>query len=280
MENASAARQGLRQPPTPFGTELRRWRSARGKSQLDLGLDAGVSARHLSFLESGRSQPSREMVLHLATVLQVPLRDQNLLLQTAGYAPVFRETDLGAPEMAGISKTLKLILRQQDPYGAVAVTPRWDVVMANQSFAETLTQLTGRPVTPLASVPSPRPNLLRLLFTSQGLRAQIINWDAVARTVLSRAHREALWNRDKDLEAMVGELAPSLDPKWQPGNVWGESDFVIPIEVRRNDRALRFFNTITTLGAPQDITLQELRIEMFHPADDSTDQFIRAESSK
>lgn len=217
------------------------------------------------------------MVLHLAAVLEIPLREQNLLLKAAGYSPAFQETDLGAPEVAGIRKALTLILRQQDPYSAVAVTPRWDVVMANQGFATTMTQTLGRAFTPLAPLAAPRPNMLRLLFDPRGLRSQLTNWDMVARTVLARAYREALWNRDTVLEALIRELSSALDPPWPAGVRLAETELVIPIEVRTGDQTLKFFNTITTLGAPMDITLQELRIEVFHPADEATDQFVRAQ---
>lgn len=217
------------------------------------------------------------MVLHLAAVLEIPLREQNLLLKAAGYAPAFRETDLGAPEVTGIRKALTLILRQQDPYSAVAVTPRWDVVMANQGFTTTLIQTLGRNFTPLVPLEPPQPNMLRLLFDPRGLRSQLTNWDIVARTVLARAYREALWNRDTVLETLVRELASSLEPAWQTGMRIAETELVIPIEVREGDQTLKFFNTITTLGAPMDVTLQELRIEVFHPADEATDQFVRAQ---
>src|SRR3990170_6571604 len=127
----------------PFGPLLRSWRTSRHLTQLDLALEAGVSARHLGFLECGRSSPSREMVLTLADALEVPLREQNVLLQAAGFAPIFRESELTGPDISGTRTALDLILRRHEPFGAIAITHRWDVVMANRPQATMLTALVG-----------------------------------------------------------------------------------------------------------------------------------------
>ena len=213
------------------------------------------------------------MVLTLAEALELPLREQNLLLQAAGFAPVFRDTYLGAAEMAPVRRTIELILRAHEPYRAVALTRNWNIVMANRPQAAVLAALIGGPVSPFSVLAPPQPNLLRLLFTP-ALRSLIVNWDAVARIALARAHREAVWSRDQELEELVRELSESLPG--ESGTVVEES-FVpyIPLELRAGDRVLRFLSSISTLGAPQDVSLQELRIEAYFPADDDTDRQAR-----
>lgn len=256
-----------------FGTLLRRWRASRRLTQLQLALEADVSARHLGFLECGRARPSREMVLVLAAALEVPLREQNLLLQAAGFAPIFRETDLAAPQMAGIRTAIELILRGHEPSGAIAMTHRWDVVMANRPQAMTLTALVGYEIPAFRVLDPPRPNVLTLLFEPQGLRQMLVNWEAVARETLNRARRDAVWARDARLDATVRELAATLPPIAESPD-YGTAA-VLPVDVRQDDTTLRLFSTVTTLGAPQDVTLQELRIEAFHPADTATERVIR-----
>jgi transcriptional regulator with XRE-family HTH domain len=262
---------------TSFGSLLRRWRSARRMSQLQLALEAAVSARHISFLESGRAEPSREMTLKLANALQVPFREQNVLLQAAGFASVFRETSLDTPEMANVLRALEWILRAHEPFRALAMTRHWDVVMANRPQAAVLTHLTNRQIAPLTVLHTPRPNLLRLLFGAE-LRSLLVNWETVAQVVLQRVHREAFWTRDEELAALGRELATHIPAHSSVSGVSaGAGSVVIPIELRSGNDVLRFFSTLTTFGAPHDITLQELRVEAFFPADDRTAQRIREE---
>lgn len=263
-------------PGIRFGPLLRRWRTVRRLSQLDLSLTAEVSSRHLSFLESGRASPSRRMVLGLADALELPFREQNLLLQAAGYAPVFRETRLDAPDMAGVRKALELILQGHEPYRALALTRRWDVVMVNRPQAAALTALTGQSIPPLTVLPTPSLNLLRLLF-EPAVRSLLVNWEVVARAVLSRAHREAVWTRDQALENLVQQHAVSLPAITVAGAPEEASAPVISVEMRSGTDTLRFLTTITTLGAPQDVALQELRIEAYYPADEFTDRWMRGE---
>ncbi len=257
----------------PFGPLLRSWRASRRLTQLELSLEAGVSARHLGFLECGRARPSREMVVTLADALEVPLREQNVLLQAAGFAPIFRETDLAASEMIGIRTALELILRGHEPFSAMAITRRWDVVMANRPQAMTLTGLVGREIPAFRLLDAPRPNALRLLFEPSGLRQMLVNWDAVARETLNRARRDALWARDTHLEATVRELSAVLPPAAETTDQGTSA--ILPVDVRHQESTLRFFSTLTTLGAPQDVTLQELRIEAFYPADAMTERRTR-----
>jgi transcriptional regulator with XRE-family HTH domain len=260
---------------------LREWRLARRRSQLDLALEAEVSARHLSFLETGRAQPSREMVLLLASVLEVPLRERNGLLQAAGFAPAYRETGLSDPAMAEMAAALRLILRQHEPFPAVALDRHWNRVMANEPYLSTLRLLLGGDATfgvaAYEVLPAPRANVLRALFDPSGVRPHIANWDQVARHVLARLRREAAFEGDAETEELLADLVRASGlPALSEVLPDGPQAMVIPVEIRAGPRLLRFFTTITTLGAPQDITLAELRIEAFHPADAATEVAMRA----
>jgi len=265
---------------SPFGSLLRQWRAARRMSQLDLALCADVSSRHVSFMETGKSRPSREMVLHLSGALEVPLRERNALLQAAGYAPVYRETDLAAPEMASVREALALLLEQHQPLPAVATDRHWDVVMANGPYLAALAAVVGGDLgRPLEVLAPPRPNVLRLLFAGDGFRSQVLNWEEVAAAVLARVHREALWSADATALALYDELqqtpgAPPRSAWFRPGA--GPPALVIPVVVTSPAGPIRYFTTLTTLGAAQDVTLGELRIEAYHPADPESDRRARS----
>src|SRR5262245_8112103 len=269
-------------PPEPaaaVGPLLKRWRNARRMSQLDLALTAGVSARHLSFLETGRSKPSRDMLLALAGVLDVPLRDRNALLQAAGFAPAYRETALNDPAMADIRQALELILRQHEPFGAIAMDGGWNIVMANEAYVRFLGALApgvGLPP-PLTFAPPPRLNALRLLFEEHGLRQHVLNWPRLARELLARLSREASAT-DERAQALLQELlrTPGVPSDWREPDIDTPLALVLPVEIALGDFTARFFTTSTTLGAPQDVTLQELRIESFHAADAATARLIRS----
>jgi transcriptional regulator with XRE-family HTH domain len=269
----------LPEPAAAVGPLLKRWRNARRMSQLDLALTAGVSARHVSFLETGRSKPSRDMLLALAGVLDVPLRDRNALLQAAGFAPAYRETALNDPAMADIRQALELILRQHEPFGAVAMDGGWNIVMANQAYVRFLAALAPDLALPppLTFAPAPRLNALRLLFEEHGLRQHIVNWPRLARELLARLSREASAT-DERAQALLQDLlrTPGVPSDWREPDLDTPLSLVLPVEVALGDFTARFFTTITTLGAPQDVTLQELRIESFHAADAPTAQLIRS----
>jgi transcriptional regulator with XRE-family HTH domain len=254
-----------------FGGMLSRWRKARRISQLDLALDAGVSSRHLSFIETGRARPSREMVLRLCSALDVPLRERNLLLLAAGFAPVHRETPLDAPEMASMVGALRLILSRHDPFGAVAFDRNWDIVMASEAYAALANAcLPGTPIAPLTLTQAPRPNILRLLCRPDGHRSHIVNWTETARAVIARAVREAAQeDPDGKRRALLTEvLAYPGVPAPEPDGVTGGAPLIVPVELRQADgQTVRLLSTIATLGTAEDITLRELRIEAFYPAD-------------
>ena len=268
------------QPPV-FGRALREWRMARRRSQLELALEAEVSSRHLSFLETGRARPSREMVLVLASVLELPLRERNGLLKAAGFAPAYTETGLSEPEMAEMMAALRLILRQHQPFPAVALDRHWNRVMMNEAYLGALRLILGEQavagIVAYEVLPVPRMNLLRVLFDPGGLRPFVANWEQVARNVLARVRREAAFEGDPKMQELLADLvrlsglpassAPSAD---------APQGLVIPVEIRLGSHLLRFFTTITTVGAPQDVTLAELRIEALHPADADTEAAVRA----
>jgi transcriptional regulator with XRE-family HTH domain len=252
-----------------FGLLLKEWRRVRRKSQLAVALEAGISPRHLSFVESGRSAPSRDMVATLADTLDVPLRERNALLGAAGYAPVHTEGALDSPELLPVHRALARLLEHQDPYPAVVLDRQWNLVQTNRSAPRLFSLFID-----LAKLPEPR-NLLRTMFDPAALRPWIGNWDAVAGTLVQRVFREAVAGvPDPRVVRLLEELraypgAPPPSP---------EADRALPfhpVEFRKGDLALSFFSMVTTVGAPLDITAQELRIESFFPADDHTERFAR-----
>jgi transcriptional regulator with XRE-family HTH domain len=241
-------------------------------SQLDLALEAGFSARHVSFIETGRTQPSRQALLALAESLEIPLRERNRLLEAAGYAQVYRQTPLAAEEMAHIRGVLQFILERHKPYGAVIHDRYSNCIMGNGAAA----QLVGTIVDPSLMVENV--NYLRVAFHPLGARRWIVNWDEVSRHLLARAERELGAIKDDAVAASLlkelrGYAGPSREPR-AAGRPTG-ADLLLPIHIRKDDLDLRLFSTLMTLGTPQDVTLQELRIETFFPADDESERTWR-----
>jgi transcriptional regulator with XRE-family HTH domain len=258
-----------------FGPRLRWWRDRRGLSQLDLAGAAGTTQRHLSFLESGRATPSREMILRLAATLDLPLRQQNELFLAAGYAPVWRESDLSAPELARVNSALDYMLTQQEPYPAFVVDRRWNLLRANAGAGRLVEFLTG-PVP--AAAPAEPVNLAVALVSPDGLRPVIVNWEEVARYFLRGVQADAIADATPEtaklLERLlafpgVPALSRGLPPEEDPAPV-------LSIHFQRDETSLRLFTTIATLGTPHDVTLQEIRIECFFPADDATARAFHA----
>jgi len=262
------------------GALLREWRTARRLSQLELAMEVEVSTRHLSFIETGRSKPSREMVLLLSSALDVPLRDRNALLHAAGYAPAYRETDLMSPEMEQMRQALKLILRQHEPFIAVAFDRSRDLVMFNEAFAR-LAGFLGMADRlrdpPLTVTRPPRLNLVHLLFAPEGLRPFIANWEQVSQAVVARVRREAAVDRDPATQQLLESLQayPGVVTRQRETAPQDPLELVLPVEMRIGEQTLRFFTTLTSLGTPLDVTLQELHIESFHAADVPTERLIR-----
>jgi len=257
-----------------FGPLLRRWRTRRRLSQLDLAVEAGVSTRHLSFIETGRAQPSREMVLLLARALDVPLRDRNDLLTTAGYAPIYRATSLEAPAMAQVRRALDFILRQQEPYPALVLDRHWNVVRVNDGSARVQAVFLD----PKAVAGLGPPNAMRLMFHPSGFRPFIVNWEAAAASLIQWLHRDAASGRgDDETRRLLDELLayPGVPRQWRSLDLDASPAPFLPIEFARDGLRLRYFTTLTSLGTPHDITLQELRIESFFPADEATEDASR-----
>ena len=260
--------------PSPFGALLRQWRTRQGLSQLDLALSAEVSARHLSFVESGRASPSREMVLLLARALDIPLRECNRLLRAAGFVEIYRESDLGAPEMAAPRRALEFVLERHEPYPAVVVDATWQVLLANQAALRLIAWF----VPPEALPAGQQPNLLRLLFDPRAARPYVVNWDQVAGDLVQRVHREAVAGGPGSRAHEV--LREVLDQPGVPAS-WRKADLLQPLSaleclvLERDGLRLNLFSTIWTFGSPLDITFQELRVETFFAADDETDAALR-----
>jgi transcriptional regulator with XRE-family HTH domain len=254
------------------GELLREWRTRRRRSQMDLALDVGVSTRHLSFVETGRSRPSPELVLALAEHLDVPLRERNTLLLAAGYAPRYSESSLDAPTMRHVRASLQRMLDAHDPYPGVVIDRRWDVVLANRS-ATALTigvapELLGPPL-----------NVYRVCLHPDGLAARTINFPEWAAYLLGQLRRTIVLTGDAHLEALerevhsypnVARLASTAPPP-----VWDDPPLLVPIQLDAGDDELALFTTLTTFGTPRDVTLDELAVELFFPADDRTAAILR-----
>jgi transcriptional regulator with XRE-family HTH domain len=254
-----------------IGALLRQWRERRRLSQLDLALEAEISTRHLSFVETGRSQPSREMVLHLAAQLDVPLRERNGLLLAAGYAPVYAQTALDAsdaPQMAAVRTALRQVLVGHEPAPAVVVDRHWTLIEANAGAA-----LLTAGVAPDLLVPPA--NALRVSLHPEGMAPRIVNLGEWRAHLLGRLRRQVAHTADPVLAALYDELRAYPCDQPEPAvEVPGSGDIVVPLRLRHGERELSFFSTVATFGTPLDITVAELVIESFFPADARTASFL------
>lgn len=261
-----------------FGALLRRWRTARRISQLELSLNSNVSQRHISFLESGRGKPSRDMVLHLCACLNIPLRERNELLHAAGFVQAFHCSHLQDDSMAPVLDALKLILNHHEPFPALIVDKDWNLLMANRGLSNLLS-LAGEPALLWQKTCGEGPrNVIRLCFHAEGLRPLIANWEVVAPAILGRLHKEQVASPSAGLAALVGELQQdlSIPSRWhqlEPGQSLAP---VLPIELSAQGAQLSLFSMISTFGTPQDVTTDELRVETFFPADAASDALLRS----
>jgi transcriptional regulator with XRE-family HTH domain len=256
------------------GELLRDWRRHRRLSQLDLSVEAEVSARHLSFVETGRSKPSRELVLHLAEHLDVPLRERNTLLLAAGFAPVYRETPLEAEEMAPARDALDKILAGHDPYPSVIVDSRWDLVSANASALRIMTDGVA------PELLQPPVNAMRVSLHPGGLAPRIANLGEYSAHLLVRLQRQAALSQDPAIGELLDELRTYPGVEEQASAAVGPAELLfIPLRLRTGDGGeLTFFSTLATFGTAVDITLAELSIESFFPADEATATALRNQS--
>ena len=242
------------------GDLIREWRQRRRLSQLDLAIAANVSSRHLSFVETGRSRPTSEMILHLAEHLEVPLRDRNALLLAGGFAPAYPERGLAEPELQAVRNALKRVLDGHEPYPAAVVNRWWELVDANAGIA----LFTGGASPELLAPPV---NVLRLSLHPDGMAPRIANLPEWRAHLLARLHRQAEATGDQRLVALHDEL--SAYPGGRAGTP-GPADVVVPLRYRGPAAELSFLSLTAVVGTPMDVTVEELAIESFYPADDAT----------
>jgi transcriptional regulator with XRE-family HTH domain len=261
------------EPRQAFGPLLREWRAARQVSQLDLALSAGASARHLSFVETGRAAPSRDFVLRLAEALDLPLRARNNLLIAAGYAPMFRESTLAEPPMAGVKIALDSILQQQEPYPALVLDLGWNVLMRNTASLRMRRAFIDDESS--AAAGSAARNAMKLIFDPLLYRPYVAGWKETAEQILLRLRHEATTRN-----SLAGQLVEELltYPGVPPINISAPAapnDPLMTVTLVKGMLRIKYFSTISTFGTPQDITLQELRIKCFFPADPDTAAVFR-----
>ncbi len=258
--------------PRSVGDHLREWRGRRRMSQLDLASEADISARHLSFVETGRSQPSREMVLHLAEALEMPLRERNALLMAAGFAPLFGERALSDPALAPAREAIDLVLKGHEPYPALAVDRRWTLIAHNRAVTLLLEGIAP-------GLLAPPVNVLRLSMHPQGLSSRILNYAEWRAHVLSRIKRDIDLTADTGLTELLTELNAYPVPQHaclhRPVEHAAPA-MVVPLRLDSPAGVLSFISTITVFGTPINVTLSEIAIESFFPADAQTATVLRA----
>jgi transcriptional regulator with XRE-family HTH domain len=258
--------------PEAFPQLLRGHRVRHRWSQEHLGLEAGVSPRHLSCLETGKARPSREMVLLLASVLDLELRERNALLISAGFAAVYPTTRLDRPAMAPVNRAIELLLAQQEPYGAILIDRLWNVLRLNNGARRLLSTFLEPSVIP----PHVATNLVRAALHPEGLRACIANWPEVASVVLERVERASHAHpEDEERRALLAEVRGYPDIAALPAVTPSMTAPVAVLHLRRGADELRFFSLLTTIGTPLDVTAQELTFESFFPADEATERWFR-----
>jgi transcriptional regulator with XRE-family HTH domain len=256
----------------PVGVLLREWRAARRWSQLDLALEAGLSARHLSYVETGKSQPSRDMVLRLADTLDMPLRERNALLVAAGYAPIYPETSLDTPRLTEVRRAIDFILAQQEPYPAFLLNRHWDVLQANAAASRvTRFVLGGRD--------GAHQNMLHAVFDPNELRRAMVNWEEVAGNLIWHLHNLiSATPSDMTAQKLLNEILayPDVPAQWRTRELGPAPGPLLTTSFRWKGHEMRFFSTITTFGTPRDVTLDELHIECCFPEDEATAELCRA----
>lgn len=257
-------------PHTDLGLLLRDWRAARRLSQLALAVDAGVSTRHLSCVETGKARPSRELLDRLADALELPLRERNAMLLAAGFAPHYPETGLAGPALAQMRRAIECVLQQQEPYPAFLLDRHWNIAMANGAAARVNRFVLGRD--------SRHANMVRAAFDPDDLRQAIANWEEVAGELVRHLHREvALSPSDATARALLAEALaqPGVPRHWHRREQASAPSPLLTTVLRRGADELRFFSTITTFGTPRDVTLEELHIECCFPMDGATAEICR-----
>lgn len=259
-------------PVPPLGALLREYRGNSGMSQLDLALAAETSARHLSFIETGRAKPSPALLARLGETLDLPLRDRNALLLAAGFAPRYPERTLDDDNMALVRRALDHLLRANEPYPALVINAHWDLYMANAP-AQSLMDSLGLTEMPGAGAP----NLLRLLLHPDGLRRSMVDWENAARVLLRRARNEELHRPNEARRRLIEEVSayPGVPTDTRDPSLENDPMPVLTVTFERDGVRTSWFTMVTTFGTPQDVTLQELAIECFFPADAATEAVVQ-----
>lgn len=252
---------------------LKIWRQKRRLSQLDLALTSGVSQRHVSFLESGRANPSRSMILQLSETLDVPLRERNDWLVAAGFAPVFRARHLDDPQMVQVLSAVRMMLANHEPFPAIAIDRAWNIRLINTSF-DRLGTLLGSEI--WTRIGGPERNLMRLFFHPNGIKPFIANWSAIAPLLWHRARREAETLGGEEMKMVLSDLSQHQNAE----TLWAAEELslvpVLPLEIVKDGTRVSLFTVIAMFGTAQDVTADELRIESFFPADTATEQMFRS----
>jgi len=264
--NRAHAPLPMAMPASAVGGLLREWRAARRLSQLDLALEAGISARHLSCVETGKAQASREMLARLADTLGMPLRERNSLLVAAGFAPKYPESALATPAMAQIRNAIDAILQQQEPYPAFLLNRHWDVLGANHAA-----ERVGNHV--MRGRPSKHTNMLRQMFDPEDFRQAVVNWEEIAGSIVRHLHNEvAAAPSDTQARELLDEVLayPGVPASWRTRDLSTAPSPLMTTVLQGDGEQLSFFSTITTFGTPRDVTLEELHIECCFPMDEAT----------
>jgi transcriptional regulator with XRE-family HTH domain len=250
-----------------LGDLLKQWRGLRGRSQLDISVDTGISQRQISFIESGRSVPSRTTLMGIAQALEIPFRERNALLLAAGYAPLYSGVAWNSDEMKSVSRALERMIARHEPYPAIIMDRYWNVLLTNDAaprFFNCFIDMSKRP--------SSR-NMLHLMFDPKGMRPFIANWEALAKTLIQRVHQEAVGHIvDQETKELVADLLayPGVQSNWRTPEMLSTLP-MIPISFVKDGATMNYFSLITTVGTPQTIAAQELRVECMYPADEETE---------
>jgi transcriptional regulator with XRE-family HTH domain len=259
-------------PPQPVGHLLREWRQRRRLSQLDLAVAANISTKHLSFLETGRSVPSRDMLLRLAEQLAIPLREQNILLVAAGYAPVFPVRSLDDPALDAAREAINLVLTGHEPYPALAIDRHWSLIRANRAVPPLLVGAD-------AALLQPSVNVIRLSLHPAGLAPRIANYGEWRAHLLARLRHQIDVSADPVLVELLREVAEYPPPRGartsRPVPPRAVTDVVVPLQLTTDQGLLSFISTTTIFGTPVDITVSEVALESFFPADAATAETMR-----
>ena len=253
-----------------IGEQLREWRQRRRVSQLECACEAEISSKHLSFLETGRSQPSREMLLRLAELLEVPLRERNAMLIAAGYAPVFGHRSLDDPELKAPRAAIDKLLKAMSPYPALAIDRYWNLLTANEAAMRLLAGVAPHLLTPPI-------NVLRLSLHPDGIAKRIVNFSEWRAHLLARLRHQVDLYADSTLSALFNELTDLPQPKLErPEPKVSPHSVAVPLQLAHGDRVLSFISTTTVFGTPVDVTLAEIALECFYPADTETAEALQA----